>query len=70
MTWPGPFKQPNPFEARILQVLSFALRPLTTRQIAQMSGISYNTVVKHLGVLRGQRKIRSQRMGNKIVWFF
>ena len=66
---PFGFKQPNPFEARILQVLSFALRPLTTSQIAQMSGISYNTAVKHLSALHRQGRIRMNRMGNKILWF-
>ena len=66
---PTGFKRLNPFQARILQVLSFALRPLTTSQVAQMSGISFNATTKHLGILKRQGKIRNQRMGNRILWF-
>ncbi len=66
---PARFKQLNPFQARILQVLSFALRPLSTSQVSQMAGISFNTTMKHLTSLRGQGRIRMSRMGNKILWF-
>ena len=66
---PAGFRPLNPFQARILQVLSFALRPLTTSQVAQMSGISFNATTKHLSRLKSQGKIRNQRMGNRILWF-
>ena len=66
---PFRFKPMNPFEARILQVLSFALRPLTTSQVSQMSRVSFNATMKHLTILHRQGRIRMQRMGNKIMWF-
>ena len=66
---PTGYKRLNPFEARILQVLSFALSPLTTSQVAQMSNISFNATSKHLAILRRRGKIRMSRMGNRILWF-
>ena len=66
---PFGFKQPNPIQGRILQVLSFALRPLTTSQVSQMGGISFNATMKHLTLLHRQGRIRMRRMGNKIMWF-
>ncbi len=66
---PTGYKRLSPFQARILQVLSFALRPLTTSQVAQMGGMSFNATTKHLTILRGQGKIRMHRMGNRILWF-
>lgn len=69
MRLPVGYTRLNPFQARILQVLSFALRPLTTSQVAQMSNISFNATIKHLSILKGQGKIRNSRMGNRILWF-
>ena len=69
MRLPVGYKRLNPFDARILQVLSFALRPLTTSQVAQMSNISFNATTKHLAVLKRQGKVGSSRMGNRIMWF-
>lgn len=60
---------PNPYESRILQVLAFSLRPLTTRQVARFSGISYNTTVIYLRRLNRQRKIKKAVRGNRIYWY-
>jgi len=59
----------DPYEARILQVLAFALRPLTTRQISQMSMISYNTTREKLKTLKKLKKIQMQRQANRIYWY-
>lgn len=58
----------NPYETMILQVLITAFRPLTTSQVAQFSGISYNTAVSYLNKLKKQRKVKSKREGNRIYW--
>lgn len=58
----------NPYEERILNVLIWSFRPLTTRQIASFAGISYNTTVVHLRNLNKKRKVNKKTRGNRIYW--
>lgn len=45
-----------------------AYRPLTTQQISNNTGLSYNTVVKHLRKLKKRRFVTSQLESNRIYW--
>lgn len=58
----------NPYDARILQVLALAKRPLTTRQISAYSGISYNTTTGHLKTLLKKNTVIKKRESNRIYW--
>jgi len=58
----------NPYEARIIEVLVAARRPLTTVQVSNFAVISYNTTRKYLDALFNKRKIDSKRVGNRIYW--
>ena len=58
----------NVYEERIVRLLMIAYRPLTTQQIAKHTGISYNTVVKHLKNLKKRGLVDSEEWSNKIYW--
>jgi len=65
------FSQPtfNPFEERLLKITSMALRPLTTRQLSQYSGISYNAVKHNLQLLLDKKAVKRKSYKNRIYWF-
>jgi DNA-binding transcriptional regulator YhcF (GntR family) len=58
----------NPFQERILKILSLAQRRLTTRQVAFYSGISYNTVKKNLEKLEKSNLVKNKILANRIYW--
>ena len=64
----NPFQPMNPYDARILQVLAFAMRPLTTSQVSQMANMSYNNTRARLEKLYNTRRIRKNKAGNRIYW--
>lgn len=53
----------------ILNVLHYAYRPLTTRQIHQFSGISYNTTKKYLTKLKDEGLVQNRIGTNRIFWY-
>lgn len=59
----------TPYEERILKVLSLALRPLTTRQVSQYSGISYNSVKNNLRSLQIGGVVKRKDLKNRIYWY-
>lgn len=59
----------NPYEERILRILSRGRRALTTSQVSQFSGISYNTTKDYLTLLNNKKKIRKRTESNKIYWW-
>lgn len=58
----------NIYEERLLKVLLFAFRPLSTTQISKFSGIGYSTTVTYLNQLRQKSKLKYVKNGNKILW--
>ncbi len=58
----------TPYEERILRTLIEAHRPLTTQQISDYSGISYNTTRKILKNLNMRKVIKMESQSNKILW--
>lgn len=59
----------NAYEERILRVLARGRRALTTLQIADFTGISYNTVKKYLESLSRRSVIKRKKLTNKIYWY-
>jgi predicted transcriptional regulator len=58
----------NPFEERILKILSVARRNLTTRQISFYSGISYNSAKHNLNALAKKGLVKKKELANRIYW--
>ncbi len=58
----------NVYEERIIRLLMVAYRPLTTQQISNNTGLSYNTTVKHLRNLKKKRIVSSELDSNRIYW--
>ncbi len=58
----------NPYEQRILATLIAAYRPLTTLQISQIAGVSYNVTKKYLEELHKKKKVNKKVLSNKIYW--
>ena len=58
----------NPFERTVLSVLGRAGRPLTTRQIADYSDMSWLTARKYLEKLGKQRRVQKTVRGKSIYW--
>lgn len=56
------------YEERIVNTIEDAYRPLTTKQIAEFSGISYNTTVSNLRILLTKKKVKMTKETNKIYW--
>lgn len=61
----------NPFERTILDVLKRSKRSLSTREVAQFSGMSWSTANKYLNRLNRKRKtLKTKKEGNKRMWKF
>mgnify|MGYP006282197473 CR=1 FL=1 len=58
----------NPFERTILGVLGRGGRPLTTRQVAQFSGMSWLTAKKYLNELNSRGRVEREKRGKSIYW--
>jgi Mn-dependent DtxR family transcriptional regulator len=58
----------NVYEQAILRLLKTARRPLTTSQVAEKLGISWETAKKYLGVLHQSRYVSMKHEGNRIYW--
>jgi predicted transcriptional regulator len=56
------------YEKEILRLLRVARRALTTTQVAEKTGISWETAKKYLDKLHGRRYIRKHDAGNRIYW--
>ena len=58
----------TPYEERILRTLTEAYRPLTTQQVSDYSGISYNATMKILRKLSVKRVVKTEVQSNKTLW--
>ena len=58
----------NPYEDRILLVLKRARRYLSTSQVSQFGGISYNTTRDYLKKLIRRGKVTYKKLSNKTMW--
>lgn len=58
----------NPYEERIINTLMYSFRPLTTSQVSEYSGISYNTTKDYLEQLKKKGKVKSRVLSNRIYW--
>ena len=58
----------HPFEERLLKITDIAMRPLTTRQIAQYAGISYNATKNNLMKLFQKGAVKKKAYSNRIYW--
>lgn len=58
----------NPFERTVLSVLGRAGRPLTTRQVADYSDMSWLTAKKYLKKLGKERRVQKEKKGKAIYW--
>lgn len=58
----------NIYEEKILNTIIKGRRPLTTKQISEFSGISYNTVRKHLDELNKKGFVKMMPLSNRIYW--
>lgn len=59
----------NPFQERVYKVTKLAQRPITTRQVAKYSGISYNSAKNNLGILESKKLIKKRALGNRTYWW-
>jgi len=58
----------HPYEERILKILARGKRELTTLQVSEFSGISYNTTRNYLEKLKTKGKVKKVDLGNRIYW--
>jgi len=58
----------NVYEQAILRLLKTARRPLTTSQVADKLGISWETAKKYLVELHHNRHVTMKHEGNRIYW--
>jgi len=58
----------NVYEQAIIRLLKIARRPLTTTQVTEKLGISWETAKKYLEVLHDKRYISKNTEGNRIYW--
>ncbi|OPY37592.1 MAG: hypothetical protein A4E35_01178 [Methanoregula sp. PtaU1.Bin051] len=58
----------NVYEQAILRLLKVARRALTTSQIADKTGIAWETAKKYLDKLHRKRFISKEDTGNRIYW--
>ncbi|MCK9326918.1 MAG: helix-turn-helix domain-containing protein [Bacteroidales bacterium] len=58
----------NVYEQAILRLLKTARRSLTTSQVADKLGISWETAKKYLELLHRNRYVSMQHEGNRIYW--
>lgn len=57
------------FQRHILATLYVARRPLTTKEIAEKSGIAWETARDNLSILYKRGYIYGKREGNRIYWW-
>lgn len=58
----------NVYEQAILRLLKTARRPLTTSQVAEKLGISWETAKKYLEVLHQGQFVSMKHEGNRVYW--
>ncbi len=58
----------NPYERVALTALVRARRKLTTKQVADMTQLSWITAKKHLLNLKKKRYLERKILANKIYW--
>jgi response regulator of citrate/malate metabolism len=58
----------NVYEQAIIRLLKTARRPLTTTQVTEKIGISWETAKKYLDILNRKRLISKKTEGNRIYW--
>ena len=59
----------NPTEKRIINVLYNAYKPLTTSDIANRSGLSWQTAKKYLEILHGKKLLQRAKKGKSVYWW-
>lgn len=59
----------NPSEKRIINVLYYAHKPLTTSDIAKRSGLAWQTTRKYLDKLHRKKLLRRAKKGKAIFWW-
>jgi len=58
----------NPIDHKIIKTMLEEGGPLTTREIARESEISWNTALIHLEKMRDKGWVRSIERGNRLYW--
>ena len=61
-------KRINIYAKETLRTLKRADRRLTTRQVAEKSGMKWETAKKYLGRLNNRGLIHTQKAGNRRFW--
>ena len=59
----------TPTEKRIVNVLYYANKPLTTSDIAKRSNLSWLTAKKYLVKLYGKKLLRRKTKGKSVYWW-
>lgn len=59
----------NPSEKKIMAELYYARRPLTTNEVAEKSGMSWQTAKKHLEQMRKRGLLSRGKKGSAIYWW-
>jgi len=58
----------NIYEEKILKTLHSSRIPLSTKEVAEKSGIAWNTARKHLRSLSDNGYVKNHDEGNSIEW--
>ncbi len=59
----------NNYEQKLYRVVLMSGRPVTTSQITEHTGFSWNTCNKNLESLYVKGKIRKEKLSNRTYWF-
>ena len=59
----------TPTEKRIVNVLYYANKPLSTSDIAKRSGLSWVTAKKYLVKLYGKKLLKRKTEGKSVYWW-